>query len=79
MRCPSAENAQTSTYASHPKGLRRACATFSRCRRSESALMRVGYFVIQLSLAAVLILLRGSAGELAFRSLGIVTVIVLVV
>src|SRR5215831_19758997 len=38
---------------------------FSRCRRSESRLMRLGYFVIQLSLAAVLILLRGSTGELA--------------
>src|SRR5689334_8402128 len=38
---------------------------FSWCRRSESRLMRVGYFVIQLSLAAVLILLRGSSGEVA--------------
>ena len=38
---------------------------FSKCRRSESRVMRVGYFVIQLSLAAVLILLRGSSGELA--------------
>ena len=38
---------------------------FSRCRRSGSLLIRLGYFVIQLSLAAVLILLRGSSGELA--------------
>jgi signal transduction histidine kinase len=38
---------------------------FSKCLRSESRLMRVGYFVIQLSLAAVLISLRGSSGELA--------------
>jgi signal transduction histidine kinase len=38
---------------------------FSRCRCSESRLVRVGYFVVQLSLAAVLILLRGSSGELA--------------
>ena len=38
---------------------------FSKCRRSESRMMSVGYFVIQLSLAAVLILLRGSSGELA--------------
>src|SRR5215510_2053597 len=38
---------------------------FSRCRRSESRLIRLGYFVIQLSLAAVLIKLRGSSGERA--------------
>jgi hypothetical protein len=38
---------------------------FSRCRRSASRLMRVGYFVIQMSLTAVLILLRGSSGELS--------------
>jgi len=38
---------------------------FAASRRSESKLVRVGYFVIQLSLAAVLILLRGSSGELA--------------
>lgn len=38
---------------------------FSKCPRSESRMMSVGYFVIQLSLAAVLILLRGSSGELA--------------
>ncbi len=38
---------------------------FTWCRRSGSRLMRVGYFVVQLSLAAVLILLRGSSGELA--------------
>ena len=38
---------------------------FSRCRGSEARAMRAGYFVIQLSLAAVLILLRGSSGELA--------------
>jgi signal transduction histidine kinase len=38
---------------------------FSRCRRSKSILLRAGYFVAQLSLAALLILLRGSSGELA--------------
>ncbi|HEV8141071.1 MAG TPA: sensor histidine kinase [Pyrinomonadaceae bacterium] len=38
---------------------------FSICRRSESKLAAAIYFVIQLSLAAVLILLRGSSGELS--------------
>jgi len=38
---------------------------FSKSRRSESQLKRIGYFIIQLSLAAILILLRGSSGELA--------------
>src|SRR6185295_6028301 len=38
---------------------------FAICRRSRSMLARVSYFVIQLLLAATLILLRGSTGELA--------------
>src|ERR1044072_6903550 len=38
---------------------------FAFCRRSRSLLARVSYFAIQLMLAVTLILLRGSAGELA--------------
>jgi signal transduction histidine kinase len=38
---------------------------FARCRLSQSRLVRIAYFVIQLSLAAILILLRGSSGELS--------------
>src|ERR1044072_6768109 len=38
---------------------------FARFRLSRSRLVRVAYFVIQLSLAAILILLRGSSGELS--------------
>jgi signal transduction histidine kinase len=38
---------------------------FAICRRSRSILAGVGYFVIQLLLAATLILLRGTTGELA--------------
>jgi signal transduction histidine kinase len=38
---------------------------FAKCRQSRSRLVRVAYFVVQLSLAAVLIWLRGSAGELS--------------
>jgi signal transduction histidine kinase len=38
---------------------------FTRLRYSRSLLARVGYFVVQLSLAAVLIRLSGSTGELA--------------
>ena len=38
---------------------------FAICRRSRSLLAGVSYFVIQLLLAATLILLRGSTGELA--------------
>src|SRR5262249_59435170 len=37
---------------------------FSICRRSASKLAAAIFFVVQLSLAAVLILLRGSSGEL---------------
>src|ERR1051325_10560911 len=36
---------------------------FSLCRRSQSKLAAAIYFVIQLSLAVLLILLRGSSGE----------------
>jgi len=38
---------------------------FAICRRSGSLLVGVSYFVVQLSLAATLIVLRGSTGELA--------------
>jgi signal transduction histidine kinase len=38
---------------------------FSLCRRSQSKLAAAIYFVVQLSLAALLILLRGSSGELS--------------
>jgi signal transduction histidine kinase len=38
---------------------------FTRCRKSGSLLSAVIYFVIQLSLATTMILLRGSAGELS--------------
>ena len=38
---------------------------FAICRRSGSLLAGVSYFVVQLLLAATLILLRGSTGELA--------------
>lgn len=38
---------------------------FAICRRSRSLLAQVSYFVIQLLLAATLILLRGSTGELS--------------
>jgi signal transduction histidine kinase len=38
---------------------------FAICRRSGSLLARISYFVVQLLLAATLILLRGSTGELA--------------
>ena len=38
---------------------------FAICRRSGSLLVGVSYFVVQLLLAATLILLRGSTGELA--------------
>ena len=38
---------------------------FAFCRRSRSLLAGVSYFVVQLLLAATLILLRGSTGELA--------------
>ena len=38
---------------------------FARCRRSGSLRAAMIYFVIQLSLAAAMILLRGSAGELS--------------
>ena len=38
---------------------------FTRLRYSRSLLARVGYFVVQLSLAAVLIRLSGATGELA--------------
>jgi len=38
---------------------------FAICRRSGSLLAGIGYFVVQLLLAASLILLRGSTGELA--------------
>lgn len=38
---------------------------FAICRRSGSQLAAGGYFVVQLSLAATLILLRGSTGELS--------------
>jgi signal transduction histidine kinase len=38
---------------------------FARCQQSGSLRASVGYFVVQLSLAATLILLRGSAGELS--------------
>jgi signal transduction histidine kinase len=38
---------------------------FAACRRSGSLLAGVSYFVVQLLLAATLILLRGSTGELA--------------
>ena len=38
---------------------------FAVCRRSGSRLWRAAYFVVQLSLASALILLRGSAGELS--------------
>src|SRR5947207_6670495 len=38
---------------------------FTKFRRAASRGMAVAYFVIQLSLASVLILLRGSSGELA--------------
>src|SRR4029078_280715 len=38
---------------------------FAICRRSGSLLAGISYFVVQLLLAATLILLRGSTGELA--------------
>lgn len=38
---------------------------FTKCRRYGSRWMGIVYFVVQLSLASVLILLRGSAGELS--------------
>src|SRR3982751_433859 len=38
---------------------------FTKCRPSGSRWMGILYFVVQLSLASVLILLRGSAGELS--------------
>jgi len=38
---------------------------FAICRRSESLLAAAAYFIVQLSLAAALILLRGSSGELS--------------
>jgi signal transduction histidine kinase len=38
---------------------------FTKCRLSGSRLAGVAYFFIQLSLAAILILLRGSSGELS--------------
>src|ERR1044071_1722500 len=38
---------------------------FAICRRSRSLLAGVSYFVIQLTIAVTLILLRGSSGELA--------------
>ena len=38
---------------------------FAICRRSRSLPLKVSYFIVQLLLAATLILLRGSAGELA--------------
>src|SRR6185436_9600377 len=38
---------------------------FAICRRSRSLFARVSYFVVQLLLAATLILLRGSTGELS--------------
>src|SRR5215472_17122016 len=38
---------------------------FTRVRYSRSLLPRLAYFVVQLSLAAVLIRLRGSTGELS--------------
>ena len=38
---------------------------FAICRRSQSLLVGVSYFVIQLLLAATLILLRGNTGELS--------------
>ena len=38
---------------------------FTRCRRSGSQLAGIIYFVVQLLIAAVLILLRGSSGELS--------------
>src|SRR5882757_514208 len=38
---------------------------FMRCRRSGSRMGAVVYFVVQVFLASVLILLRGSAGELS--------------
>src|SRR6185503_7496557 len=38
---------------------------FAQVRRSESIPQRLMYFVVQLLLAGILILLRGSAGELS--------------
>src|SRR5437899_11974863 len=38
---------------------------FTICRRSGSLLAAAAYFIVQLSLASVLILLRGSSGELS--------------
>ena len=38
---------------------------FTICRRSKSRLAAALYFILQLALAAVLIMLRGSSGELA--------------
>ena len=38
---------------------------FKRCQKSGSLLSAVIYFVVQLSLATTMILLRGSAGELS--------------
>src|SRR5262245_29277628 len=38
---------------------------FARCRKSGSLAASVIYFVVQLSLAATMILLRGSTGELS--------------
>jgi len=38
---------------------------FARCRQSGSLSVAITYFVIQLSLAATMIVLRGSAGELS--------------
>ena len=38
---------------------------FAQCRRSRSVLAAPAYFVVQLALAAILIILRGSSGELS--------------
>src|SRR5437588_7914422 len=38
---------------------------FARCRQSGRTLPAVAYFMVQLAIAATLILLRGSAGELS--------------
>src|ERR1051325_4304685 len=38
---------------------------FAICRRSRSLLVGISYFLIQLTIAVTLILLRGSSGELA--------------
>ena len=38
---------------------------FTICRRSGSLLAAAAYFIVQLSIASILILLRGSSGELS--------------